>query len=238
MTRARISFVVATYNGAAYVEQQLASILATLGHDDEIVVSDDGSGDDTVARVRAIDDPRLHLLDGGERLGYQGNFARAIAATTGEYIFFSDQDDICLPTRVPLSLAALAEAPCVCGDAVIVDEALSVLHKSHFGRRRARFEAAWLIARPAVIGATMACRRAFLLKHLPFPRGVPHDMWLSIQAARRGELAVIREPLILYRRHSSALSATGRVSTRSIASRMRERATFIWAMARARQAAE
>ena len=217
------------------MEQQLASILAVLGPADEIVVSDDGSVDDTVARVHRINDPRVRVLARGERLGYQENFARAIAAAGGEYVFFSDQDDICLPARVPLSLAALATAVCVCGDAVVVDEALHVLHPSHFAQRRARFGAAWLIARPAVIGATMACRRAFLVAQLPFPRGVPHDLWLSVQAARRHRLTVVREPLILYRRHGTALSATGSVSTRSIVARVRERIALLRAMMRFRQ---
>lgn len=233
----RISFVVATYNGAAYVEQQLLSILAALGPDDEVVVSDDGSVDDTLARISAIGDARVRILAGGERLGYQANFSRAIAAATGEFVFFSDQDDICLPARVPLSLAALATAPCVCGDAVVVNENLAMRHPSHFAQRQARFGAGRLIVRPAVIGATMACRRTFLLEQSPFPRGVPHDLWLSVQAARRGALTVIREPFILYRRHGTALSATGSVSTRSIAARLRERAALVWAMVRPRRAA-
>lgn len=232
MTRTRISFVVATYNGASHVEQQLASILTALGQADEIVVSDDGSADDTVARVCAIGDPRIRVLAGGERLGYQANFARAIFAASGDYVFFSDQDDVCLSARVPLSLAALTTAPCVCGDAVVVDKSLSVLHASYFAQRRAKFGPGWLIARPAVIGATMACRRDFLLAHLPFPCGVPHDMWLAVQAALHGQLAVIREPLILYRRHGAALSATGSASTRPIVARVRERVLLMQALAR------
>ncbi|MFL0415870.1 glycosyltransferase, partial [Sphingomonas sp. 179-A 2A2 NHS] len=173
MSNVRISFVVATYNGAAYVTQQLNSILGSLGPNDEIVISDDGSTDATVAQIRTIDDPRIRLIIGRERLGYQGNFARAIAAARGAYIFFSDQDDVCLPERVPLSLARLQQASCVCGDAIVVDAALSPLQDSHFAARRARFGAIWLFARPAVIGATLACTRPFLLANLPFPEGVP-----------------------------------------------------------------
>lgn len=231
MSDIRISFVVATYNGAPHVEAQLASILQYLAPNDEIVVSDDGSSDDTVARVAAMADPRIRVIQGGTRLGYQGNFARAIAACGGSSIFFSDQDDICLPERIPASLDRLAHASCVCGDAVVVDAELSPVQPSYFETRRARFGAWSLFLRPSVIGATMACRRDFLLASLPFPEGVPHDMWLSVRAARRGELAVVAAPFILYRRHQSALSATGAASRRPLLSRVRERLLLLAALA-------
>lgn len=223
MSAVRISFILASFNGATYIEEQLDSILASLGANDEVIVSDDGSTDRTVERVRRIGDPRIRLITGGERLGYQDNFARAFAASKGAFIFFSDQDDICLPARVPLSLAQLAHSECVCGDATVVDETLSPLHESHFRNRKARFSAASIFFRPSVIGATMACRRTFVEAFLPFPQGVPHDMWLSIQAARRGSLAVVGEPFILYRRHATVVSATASASNRAIWLRIRER---------------
>jgi hypothetical protein len=48
-------------------------------------------------------------------------------------------------------------------------------------------------------------------------------MWLSIQAARRRQLAVVREPFILYRRHQGALSATGTTRQRKWSERLAER---------------
>lgn len=232
MTEVRISFVVASYNGAAHIEEQLSSILTALGPNDEVIVSDDGSTDATLERVNAIGDARVQLIAGGERLGYQDNFARAIASSRGEYIFFSDQDDICLPGRIPLSLAELEHSSCVCGDAIVVDAELVPLFDSHFKNRRARFSPAWLLYRPVVIGATLACRRAFLLANLPFPKGVPHDMWLSVQASRRGELAIIENPLILYRRHQGVVSATGSASKRPIFVRLSERLKLLVAVIR------
>lgn len=232
MSQIRISFVLASYNGAAFIEEQLASILALLGEDDEVVISDDGSTDGTRDRIRAFDDPRIRLLPVGKRLGYQENFACAIAGSRGAYVFFSDQDDICLPARVPLSLAALQRSACVCGDATVVDATLSTLHESHFAHRRARFGLGWLIARPAVIGATLACNRDFLLANLPFPQGVPHDLWLSIQAIRQDQLAVVRQPFILYRRHRDAVSSTSAASSRPMLTRFMERCRLIRAMMR------
>lgn len=226
----RISVVMATYNGARFVTAQLESLLAALGSQDEIVVSDDNSSDETRAVISALRDPRIRLLPRGPRLGYQGNFARSIAASRGRIIMFSDQDDICLPERITKSLSALEEKLCVCGDAVVVDDTLNVIQHSFFMARRARFGAWQLFVRPSVIGATMACHREFVLMSLPVPEGVPHDMWLSICAARRRELAVVRAPFILYRRHPSAASVTASANTRPLRHILTERMQLGWAL--------
>lgn len=230
MTDIRLSFVLASYNGSAFVEEQIQSILSQLTECDELIISDDGSSDDTVAKILGVGDPRIRLIADGGRLGYQRNFERAIAFARGRYIFFSDQDDICLPGRVERSLAALMSSDCVCGDAVVVDERLNVIEESYFAVRKARFGVMMLLARPSVIGATLACRRAFLIDNMPFPVGVPHDMWLSIQAARRRQLTVIREPFILYRRHQSAASATASARRRPTAERLIERLRVVRAL--------
>src|SRR3546814_17408066 len=58
-----ISVCMASYNGAPYIEDQLRSILAS-GEVDEVLISADGSSDDSVDRIRAISDPRVRLVLG------------------------------------------------------------------------------------------------------------------------------------------------------------------------------
>lgn len=230
MNEIRVSFVLASFNGALHVEAQVRSILKALGPDDEIVVSDDGSTDQTLEILHAIGDDRVRYAPPGQHLGYQRNFQRAIAASRGRYIFFSDQDDICLPARVPKSLDALSRCDCVCGDAIVVDQDLNEIASSFFALRKARFGALSLFLRPAVIGATMACRREFVIANLPFPRDVPHDMWLSIRATLHGRLCAESGPFILYRRHEKALSATGTTTRRNLHRILAERIRLLAAL--------
>lgn len=227
----RASIVLASYNGELFIKSQLLSLLDVLDDHDEIIVSDDGSSDLTRDIVLSIKDTRIRLLPPSTRLGYQQNFSRAISASRGQYVFFSDQDDICLPERVAISLQALQTHGCVFGDAIVTDDALNITSKSYFAHRCAKSFSAWrLFLKPAAIGATMACTRQFLSTALPFPRGVPHDQWLSVLAAARGELQVVRDPLILYRRHLGVASFTGLARKRSLSLIAQERSRLLFAL--------
>ena len=58
-----ISVCIATYNGARYIAEQLASIVKQLSAEDEVVVSDDGSTDGTIDIVRSFNDRRIRVVD-------------------------------------------------------------------------------------------------------------------------------------------------------------------------------
>lgn len=57
-----ISVCIASHNGAKYIRQQIDSILPQLGQEDEILVSDDGSADDTVDIIKSYNSLRVKLL--------------------------------------------------------------------------------------------------------------------------------------------------------------------------------
>lgn len=57
----KISVCIATYNGAKYIKEQLESILCQLSEDDEVIVSDDSSTDETLQRIAELDDSRIQI---------------------------------------------------------------------------------------------------------------------------------------------------------------------------------
>ena len=99
--RLKISVAMASYNGEKYIKEQIRSILENLDEHAELVISDDGSTDETVAIVKemARNDKRVKLIFGPGK-GIKKNFEYAIANCTGEYIFLSDQDDIWAKNKV------------------------------------------------------------------------------------------------------------------------------------------
>jgi Glycosyl transferase family 2 len=221
------SVVLASYQGEQFIGEQLDSIVAQLKPNDEIIVSDDASSDGTVFTVRQRHDSRIRVLENRERVGYVRNFQRAIDLVRGDYIFFSDQDDVWLPGKVSMICSALDRKPFAASDAVVVDEKLEVLHQSYFRLRRARkFSWPAIFLRPRIVGATMGCRKDYLQSLLPLPPGIPHDFWLTLNAAWDNAMEIIDTPLILYRRHSDVHSPTATGRTRSIVKIAAERGTL------------
>jgi len=111
--RATVSVALCTYNGAAYLGEQLDSIVAQSRPPDELVVCDDGSTDGTVGLLQAFvpEAPFPVRLYRNERnRGFAKNFERAISLCTGDFIALSDQDDVWKPEKLARLATALAKA--------------------------------------------------------------------------------------------------------------------------------
>jgi len=65
----KISVCMATYNGARFIDEQISSVLAQLNPTDELIISDDGSTDDTLKKIRAWNDPRIVVLANSGKRG-------------------------------------------------------------------------------------------------------------------------------------------------------------------------
>ena len=226
-----ISVCLATYNGAATLHQQLSSILAQLGPDDEVIISDDGSTDGTLDVVRAFNNPIVRIVQGPRTGSPIPNFEHALQQARGEYIFLSDQDDLWLEGKVQRMVAALkAGADCVVSDCHVTDDALNVTAPSFFAHARLH-EGRWynLFMRNFYLGCCMAFNRRVLLRSLPFPRRIPmHDIWIGNIAAFTGRVEFLHEPLICFRRHGDNASCTARKSPYSLWAKIKFRIDILF----------
>lgn len=203
-----LSVCMATYDGGRWVGEQLASILRQLGPDDEVVVSDDGSRDDTVAVVRSFADARVRLVVNEKRHGPVGNFENALRHARGDVLALSDQDDVWLDGRVALLRERFAMPPqpayLVALDAVITDERGNVTAPSLFRKIGAGPGLLKNVYDNTYVGCCLAFSRTLLEIALPFPPGIPmHDMWLGLLAERFGTVEFVHTPLLAYRRHGA-----------------------------------
>ncbi len=124
--KTRISVAMVSYNGGQYIGEQIASILPQLGEQDELVVSDDGSADQTLGIIQEYQrqDARVRLVEGPGK-GVKKNVEHALRHTEGDYIFLADQDDIWMPDKVKQVMEAFRrqKAMVVIHDAAVFQEA-------------------------------------------------------------------------------------------------------------------
>jgi len=223
-----ISVCIACYEGSQFIEQQLISILSQLSADDEVVMSDDGSKDDTVAIVNRIKDSRIVWAGVGGRLGVVKNFERALRRAKGDYIFLSDQDDVWLPGKVDACVSLLSANMLVVTDCRVVDESLHEIMPSFFELRGSGPGFLRNLFINSYLGCCMAFRRELLDIALPIPETTPmHDMWLSLIAEKVGNVAFLAKPYMLYRRHQLNATPLSGESRFNLLKRIKYRLTLV-----------
>jgi glycosyltransferase involved in cell wall biosynthesis len=215
-----ISIAMCTWNGEAYLREQLASFSLQTRTPDELIVCDDNSTDDTVSIVTdfAATAPfpvQLHLNE--QNLGSTKNFERAITLCDGDVIALADQDDVWLPEKLQRIEDCFEREPgtgLVFTDAEVVDENLKPLgyrlwQSVGFGeaeRRLVRNGRVLDVLLPGwtVTGATMAFRTQFrnLVLEIPTDLALIHDGWIALLIASVADVTFIDEPLIKYRQHA------------------------------------
>lgn len=214
--RAPVSVCLASFNGESYIAEQIESVLKQLRPNDELIVSDDASFDQTVDIIRKVGGSRIRLYENKVSLGVVKNFEQALRHAQHDYVFLCDQDDVWFQDKVGRMLAELAGAVMVVSDCRVVDANLQTASPSFFALRGSGPGIARNLYRNSYLGCCMAFRRSLLTKALPIPRGVPmHDMWLGLVAQASGRVTFLPEVLSLYRRHGRALTDSAGVSNYS-----------------------
>lgn len=206
----RISICIATYNGALFIKRQLESVLNQLGEDDEIIISDDGSLDDTLLIIKKISDSRIKIFQNTSRHGPPGNFENALKLTSGNFIFLCDQDDIWFPNKINTLIELLGKFDLILSDCNVINENGDILLSSFFNFRGSRPGFFWNLYKNSYIGCCMAFRREVLTYVMPFPRTIyMHDWWIGLMVELRGNILFYNEPLVSYVRHGNNASPTG-----------------------------
>ncbi|MGM7697385.1 glycosyltransferase [Microbacterium sp. A84] len=218
MTDVRVSVCMATYNGEAYLREQLDSILVELEPQDEVVIVDDASSDGTVALLSAISDPRVRVHARETNHGYVRTFEEALQRATGDVVMLSDQDDVWVHGRRALLVAATAERAVAASNLVLLGDGSPLrspltgrdwLLRAADGPRRGRNQWKILIGDAPYFGCAMAIRRDFLSVATPFPEYLTesHDLWLATLANACGGLAHVEQPTVRRRLHEANASS-------------------------------
>ncbi|MBE0530597.1 MAG: glycosyltransferase family 2 protein [Rhodospirillales bacterium] len=106
-----MSAVIPTYNRGSVIGRAIASVRAQTYPAIEIIVVDDGSTDDTPARLEGLAGPSLKVFHTAVNGGASAARNRGIAEARGELIAFLDADDEWLPDKTARQVARFAELP-------------------------------------------------------------------------------------------------------------------------------
>jgi glycosyltransferase involved in cell wall biosynthesis len=210
-----ISVCIASFNGAEFIKEQILSILLQLSDDDEIIVSDDCSNDNTINILESFNDPRIKIIRNHINVGHVKNFERALLFAKNEFIFLSDQDDIWLPDKVQSIVKLFIDDPelyFVHHSISLLDSKINFLNSSfntlpNKEPSYSKFLILQLLT-PNVWGCATAFRRDILKIYLPFPRFVyAHDHWLGlVVACRRKRIRLLSNSYLLRRLHGNNLT--------------------------------
>jgi len=207
----RISVCLATYNGSKFIRLQIDSILKQLKGNDELIVVDDASNDNTVSIIESYDCKIIRLYVNQYNLGPASTFNRALSLATGDLIFLSDQDDFWYPDKI----FYLRNIFLTSGSDLLVHDAFVINHgnsmkKTLFQINNSRKGILKNIYRNTYTGCCMAMRRKILKKILPISPniGLFHDAWIGVLAEYYGfKVLFVNTPLINFIRHGSNASS-------------------------------
>lgn len=203
----RVSVVMALYNGEKYLDKQLGSMVTQLTDQDELIIADDGSTDESltiVARYQAVF-PQIRVI-GGDHVGVVANFKRGILEAKGKFIFLADQDDIWLSGKVSGTLEHLERMrrpALVMHDAAFIDAEGRRLNQTLF-RWRPPSKGFW---KNVWKNCYTGCCMAFSCELVPYIRKMPvhipmHDEWIGLLGEQYGFVDFLNVVMIEYRRHA------------------------------------
>ena len=204
-----VSVCLASYNGERYIEEQILSIIKQFQNGDELIVSDDGSSDNTVAIIQKMQKiyPCISLYP-GPKMGFSCNFGNAAKYAQNDIIMYSDQDDIWCKdklskicnyfqkyskyTTILHNMRTFDENPDIDTDLFSITYHKGVLRN---------------FIKSSYWGCCIAVKREFLQAFLPFRDFcVGHDQITGLMSEKFGNVYFMNEKLIYHRVHGDNTS--------------------------------
>ena len=206
-----ISVVIASFNGEKFIKEQLESIICLIEPEDEIIISDDGSSDNTIDIIKNFQKNYNNIyLIAGPKKGIIKNFENGILNAKNDIIFLSDQDDIWNKNKIDKVKICFSQNP----DIKLVMHNMSILKENKIIKKNIISYHNGVfrnIMRSCFWGCCMAFKKEFKDEILPFPSIIPaHDQWIGLIAIKTHSAYFLNEDLIVHRIHGN--NKTRRVS--------------------------
>lgn len=215
-----IEILMATYNGDAYIREQLDSIMCQSRDDWRLTIRDDGSTDGTVDIINeyiSFYPDKVRLLDDRTSSGSaMKNFIRLIKRAIGDYVMFADQDDVWNKDKVEKTYRLMKKMEAKYGtdkpllihtDMQVVDERLGLVSPSFCNLMKLPVKKGLndVIIQNSIVGCTVMINDRLLDMAKQLSEDAPilmHDHALAIMAGAYGHIGFLNRPTMSYRQHA------------------------------------
>jgi alpha-1,3-rhamnosyltransferase len=206
-TKPLVSVIISSYNHADYVEASILSVLKQSYPNIELLVIDDGSSDDSAARIKTLQANYNFDFRTQANKGLSRTLNEAIARTKGNLIAPFGSDDIMHPDRIAVQVAYMHDKPEVgiCAGGIKIIDATGQAQKKerYLPPRRLNFEDVFLNRKPGPPAPTLLFRREALERVDGFdPEIRLEDLMIELKITRAGYfIDVLDKLLAFYRVH-------------------------------------
>lgn len=213
LDRKKVLVLMSTYNGEAFLSEQIDSILAQESVEVDLLVRDDGSSDHTrdILATYAAKTPHVRWYS-GENLGFVRSFTALVDMAYREYsaydyYAFSDQDDVWHKDKLQMACGMLLAHPqdrplLFTSNSMYVDDNLNELNLFH--REQPYFTRQNIMIYPVAQGCSMVFNRQAMALYLAHPPVISwHDRWMSLVCNFFGDIVYSYHPLFCYRIHDN-----------------------------------
>ena len=216
--RVRVSIAMTTYNGARFLREQIATLEAQTLRPYEVVISDDGSTDETLAILEEAASGPLNIIvrRNEKNIGWRKNFIEAMSYCTGDLIQFCDQDDIWNNNKIEEMSAAFSDPDVMMAfhDAILIDFDGNQIGTLGDGGPRGIvvYEPLSLDIWKPILGFSIMFRREILNYSQFWGRSIdklkpnekaPHDEWVFFLSQVLGRIVHVKRELVYYRIHEN-----------------------------------
>ena len=216
-SKPQIAILLATYNGASYISEQIDSILNQTYTNWKLYIHDDGSKDQTLDIIKEYENKypdKIQIVDGPGCGGPCKNFMYLFRKVEAELYMCCDQDDVWLPSKIELTYNCFEKIqtdksmPClVHTDLKVVDGNLNIVAESMNSYQKlfaSDGSINHVVVQNVVTGCTMMVNLALrnkLIKIDVNENVIMHDWWAALIAAQFGKIEFLDQSTIMYRQH-------------------------------------
>ena len=214
MSEKKVAVIMSTYNGEAFVAEQLESIINQTYKNIEIVIRDDGSSDNTVGIIKEYQKKYNNIkLYEGKNVGFVKSFFELLSLAKADYYSYADQDDVWIDNKIELAVNSLNELDAskpnmVFGNSDYYDENMKFISHGEKNKKYSFLKSLFACCGQGMTMTVNKKTRDMIIEDTP-KLCFFHDWWTYILCMGLGNVAYNNVTTVKYRRRKENATSEG-----------------------------